>query len=342
MELGGKCKSLRTLFIQATRITEKGIISALNNLPHLKILDHPHVFRALAEMHRNQQQPLPKYGLNNLWFAMKHCQLLDRVIGPCRGDDLGLAASACPLVTKVVLCFAERDNIITDRELLGLLAFEKLNELTLMWETNDNNSRFTFNGSLATVLKARGMSLQYLKMYVNSIEVDVDFLLEFCPNLKYLELGCRFTSRDDPHNPKRTKRETRVFEQLETLRIQSEDSENLIGLLSAAPAVTHLVFRNCLNLTDDVLQKVFEFHSFTSLKELEFYMLHSLTDKGIDLFMNERNALEKIKLEYCDTVTPEKVRGWRNNAEKNNWNLTIDVSMFITLRPTLRPLRRIN
>lgn len=257
-----------------------------------------------------------------------------------------LVASMCPLITKVELTFFSKDNIITDQELLGLTAIKTLQEFSISWFTGPRggtDSPITFRDGIAPVLKAHKMSLHTLKICIFPFEVDLVILMELCPNLRNLYLNCIFTPmfQDAPSNAKRCKTDL-VLGKLEKLEIDYSDSENLIYLLSAAPAVTHLVFRNCLNLTDDVLQKVFEFHSFTSLKELEFYMLHSLTDQGIDLFMNERNALEKIKLEYCDTVTPAKVRGWRNNAEKNNWNLTIDVSMFITLRPTLRPLRRIN
>ena len=186
------------------------------------------------------------------------------------------------------------------------MSFEKLHEWTIRCGRNRNDPRMIFHGSLGTVLKARGMSLHSLIMYVNPMEVDIDFLLEFCPNLKKLELYFCFTSisRGAPPNPKRTKRETRIFEQLENLRIQSEDSENLISILSAAPALTHLVFDHCDNITDEILQKVFEYHSFPNLRELELKGLHYLTNKGIDLFMNERNALEKIKLQYCDTLFP--------------------------------------
>ena len=68
----GQCKSLRKLSIDPNSIPQKGMQSALKNLPELRILDHPHVFEALAEMHRsNQQRPLPKYNLTYLRFNMR-------------------------------------------------------------------------------------------------------------------------------------------------------------------------------------------------------------------------------------------------------------------------------
>ena len=46
-------------------------------------------------------------------------------------------------------------------------------------------------------------------------------LIELCPNLRNLELYCRYvsTSQDEPPNPNRTKTDSFVLNRLETLKI---------------------------------------------------------------------------------------------------------------------------
>ena len=67
----GQCKSIETLFIGKTKITKKGIQTALKNLPFLKLLkegsgsyNHTVSVQLLAEMH--QPDSNDKYSLNSL------------------------------------------------------------------------------------------------------------------------------------------------------------------------------------------------------------------------------------------------------------------------------------
>ena len=134
------------------------------------------------------------------------------------------------------------------------------------------------------------------------------------------------TSQDAaPSNPKRAKT-IFVLEKLEKIEIEYAQTEHLIFLLALAPAVAHLVIAliGCGDrLTDEVLQNVFEYHSFPCLKVLKITTESYVTKKGIDLFMNEGNALEKIEILECKSVTKENVEEWREIAKNKNWNVSI-------------------
>ena len=325
----GQCKSLRKLIIDATDITHQGVQMALRNLPCLEILDHEQLVQALGEMHQNQEV-LPKYGLTFFRFQL-NISLRSGVFkrersAPYLSGSLMLVASMCPLITKVELTFFSKDNIITDQELLGLTAIKTLQEFSISWFTGPRggtDSPITFRDGIAPVLKAHKMSLHTLKICIFPFEVDLVILMELCSNLRNLYLNCIFTPmfQDAPSNAKRCKTDL-VLEKLEKLEIDYSDSENLIYLLSAAPAVTHLVF-DCATLTDEMLQQTFESHSFASLRELELKGCDFLTKKGIDLFMNEGNALEKIDFRGCKSLTKKNVKEWQKMSNNNNWNLSI-------------------
>ena len=119
-----QCKSIRKLAIHYTHITQNGVEVALRNLPDLETLESKYLCQALAEMHRNQL-PASKYALTALLFgpADKYFHRESQFIN----GTLRLAASICPLVTKVVLHIHEGDPF-NNEELLTLVALERLCE----------------------------------------------------------------------------------------------------------------------------------------------------------------------------------------------------------------------
>ena len=316
----GQCKSLRELHIRCPKITQKGLQIALKNLPHLQILDHENVFQTLAELHQNNQQPLSKYSLLNLKLGPVY-------MPGYRNGSLKLVASICPLVTKVDLVGQTVDRI-TDEELLGLLELESLHELSIKYHSYVYNfiNIITFDGGLVPVFKAHGIFLQTLSISNSNLSVDLGLLMELCPNLRILELEGGFKRNDHSETTKKG------FKQLEVLKISINNSnhfpvpsENVVGLLPAS--LTSLYINFCRTLTDDILQQVFEIHSFPNLRDLHFLYCNSVSKKSIDLFMNETNALEEIELVRCN-VTQENVDEWRKMAKKNNWNLWINFSKY--------------
>ena len=312
----GQCKSLRELYIRGPKITKKGLQIALKNLPHLQILDHEDVFETLAELHQNNEQPLPRYSLVNL--------RLGPVMPGYRNGSLKLVASICPLVTEVCLLLIEKPDRITDEELLGLLELETLHELSIFSFLN-SDILITFDGGLVPIFQAHGFFLQTLS--ISSVEVDLGLLMELCPNLRILGIDGGFRRND--HSDKKG------FKQLEILTISISSNhdfpvppEYFLGLLPAS--LTFLSITFCRTLTDDILQQVFEIHSFPNLRDLHFSLCNFVSKKSIDLFMNETNALEKIKLFDCNVSTQENVDEWRKMAKRNNWNLSIDIQSQFT------------
>ena len=319
----GQCKSIRKLMIDCTEITQSGVQVALRNLPDLETLQSEFLGQALAEMHRTQR-PFSKYVLTALLFGSPF------LYPPFRNGYLRLAAPICPLVTKVVLNIYGGDPI-TNEELLALIELEKLRELDMkifydLSTDSRSNLRFTFNGGIVPVLKAHGSSLRTVKFRGNAFEVDLFLLMESCPNLRNMHLDCGFTSMrgEEPTMWKRVKSDQHVLNRLEKLYIlDTIASDNLIFLLSAAPALTDLSIFSCPSLTDEILQHIHEFNLLPCLRKLWLTSCDSVSKEGIDLFMNEENILEEIHLFFCQSITQKNVKEWQEKAKKNNWKLSI-------------------
>jgi hypothetical protein len=65
--------------------------------------------------------------------------------------------------------------------------------------------------------------------------------------------------------------------------------EHLISLLSS-PTLVKIDIKGC-TLNDNILHIVARIHKFNSLKQLNICRCHSVTEKGIDVFMNANNSL---------------------------------------------------
>jgi hypothetical protein len=80
----------------------------------------------------------------------------------------------------------------------------------------------------------------------------------------------------------------------------------------------------CSMLNDDVLQEVVRVQKFHHLESLEVKKCHNVTEKGIDVFMNDQNPLKKIVLRWCRQVTKSNVDYWKEQAKMNNWQILIE------------------
>jgi hypothetical protein len=102
--------------------------------------------------------------------------------------------------------------------------------------------------------------------------------------------------------------------------------DNIVILLSS-PSLTYVSIVGCGNLTDEVLQEASKTHNFEKLVNLEIFYCKSVTKKGIDIFLTNRNPLKKITLFECDRLTEEDVRCWKRKKKEENWDLNIDVRL---------------
>ena len=137
----GQCKSINTLNIRYTKITERGIQIAFENLPELKKLFSCFPIEVQADL----SVQFPQYSLTCL-----ECSTCD-YCPTYKIGSVGLAASMCSSVTKVTV---ELEKGITNMELFGLLRLQNFWELSIngvKWE-----EKITFDGGVAPLLKAFG------------------------------------------------------------------------------------------------------------------------------------------------------------------------------------------
>lgn len=325
----GQCKSIHKLLIGYTKVTQKGIQLALENLPQLKVLECCSSVQVLGEMHQtafdHKLPDIPKYSLIDL-----HCTD-ETLCSPYRRGSLGLAISLCSSVLKVRIVTQEG---LTDIDLLGLLALERLRELSIgVGEV----CQITFEGGIAPVLQALGSSLDSLTLAELPC-VNIRTVTEFCSNLRFLFLVMNHSytvawpeEEQKPFSPKQVKTDP-ILKKLESFHLvcvshlwasSTIPSENLPSLISSQ-ALIHLYVKDCSTLTDDVLQKASNPHRFQNLEHLELEQCNNVTKQGIDMFMKESNPLKVIKLWECRSLTRQNVELWKKQAIKKKWSVSIE------------------
>jgi len=99
-------------------------------------------------------------------------------------------------------------------------------------------------------------------------------------------------------------------------------SESFPSLLSS-PELVHLYIKDCVTLTDVILQKATLLHQF---RNLELEQCNSVTKKGIDSLMNENNPLKVVKLWECRSLTRKNVSDWNKLSKKKKWKVLVEWS----------------
>ncbi len=303
----------------------------LINLPHLNYLDDQSVIQALADMHRPEADNLsirPKsYALIQMCLVERKDSTLHV---PYKTDDLRLVAPLCQLVTDLNIWVQVG---VTDADLLSLMVLKRLSKLRVSCAPNGSHRcSITFDGGLAPLLKVRGRSLISLELVNLPISIHLAIIVECCPNLKLLVLeGCTYSTPARIIS-KRMKNGF-VLNHLEQLKIEGNFVfDQALSLFmptnsfssSSAPSLKCLSVLHCDNLNDDVIQEICQFHPFTNLEYLYFSDCSFVTKKGIDLFMNEDNALKRVKIYSCEMVTDEDFAVWKRKVKENNWQLYVE------------------
>ena len=325
--ISGRCKFLQVLTVgngKSYKITKKGVKIALENLPALRILNHNTAVEVLADIaqtHLNQMLLPPK-------FALSVLRLEDRQ--PYSNGNLGLAISLCSSITSMHI---EETAGFTDRDLLTLMALEKLQNLYILADPNlgKNQEKITFDGGLLPLLKLKGGSLEELELFFLS-DVDVYRIAEFCPNLEDLHLenilSYTFPCPDEVNVTLTSKRSRKDFtlKSLTNLYIwvlQHPQREILLFLLSS-PFLSKIEILSCDTLTDNVLLAATKIHHFENVTEIFLQNCDFVSKRGIDVFMQGDNSLDAICFNRCKKVNQENIDFWENQAQKKNWDLYIE------------------
>lgn len=325
----GQCKLIHKLMVSYTKVTQKGIIIALENLPILKVFECCSSVQALAEMHlapyEDNIPDIKKYSLIDL-----HCTN-ESFCTPYKSGSLGLASLLCSSVMKVRIVTQEG---LTDIDLLGLLSLENLREFSL---GGGEECEITFDGGVAPILEAFGNSLTSLTLAELPC-VNIRAITEYCPNLRFLFLVMNHSytmawpeEERRPFSPKPIKTEP-ILMKLESLHLVCVShllstsvipSESLPSLLSS-PQLVHLYVKDCVTLTDEVLKKAA--NHFQNMEHLELEQCNSITKLGVDSVMNDSNPLRVIKLWECRSLSRQNVCDWNKKANKKKWQVSIEWS----------------
>ncbi len=329
----GRCKFLQVLTVgngKSYKITKKGVKIALDNLPALRIIDHNTTVEVLADIaqtHLNQMLLPPKFTLSVLRVTFWT---------PYSSGNLGLAISMCSSITSMHI---EEAAGFTDRDLLTLMALEKLQNLYIHADPNlgKNQEKITFDGGLLPLLKLKGGSLEELELVFLS---DVNFfrIAEFCPNLEDLHLenilSYTFPCPDEVNVTLTSKRSRKDFtlKSLTNLRIcvlEYEKSSNhppreMLLFLLSSPFLSKIEILECDTLTDNVLLAATKIHQFENVTEIYLQNCDFVSKRGVDVFMQGGNSLEAIYFNICKKVNQENINFWENQAQKKNWDLYIE------------------
>ena len=341
MTISGRCKFLQVLTVgngKSYKITKKGVKIALENLPALRILNHNTAVEVLADIaqtHLNQMLFPPKFALSELRLEFRQ---------PYCSGNLGLAISLCSSITSMHIDEAAG---FTDRDLLTLMALEKLQNLYILADPNlgKNQEKITFDGGLLPLLKLKGGSLEELELFFLS-DVDVYRIAEFCPNLEDLHLenilSYTFPCPDEVNVTLTSKRSRKDFtlKSLTNLYIcvlEYEKSTNhppreILLFLLSSPFLSKIEILSCDTLTDNVLLAATKIHQFENVTEIFLQNCDFVSKRGVDVFMQGGNSLKFIYLHNCKKVNQENINLWENQAQKKIGISTLisnDVSDFL-------------
>jgi hypothetical protein len=187
------------------------------------------------------------------------------------------------------------------------------------------------------LLKAKGNLLESLKLEMFS-DVDIHSIIEFCPNLNSLVIDdCKFCEipveeKDSFVRWKRIKIEPPILRKLEVLRLKFSpfqfNAESILLQLLSSPSLRILEIAGCSELTDVILETVVLLHDFQNLEELEVAYCDSLTKKGIDLLMSDKNSIKEMTLQFnhnnSELFTAENINEWKEKSEQKNWQLELN------------------
>ncbi|XP_046648589.1 uncharacterized protein LOC124338539 [Daphnia pulicaria] len=285
--------SLEILYLEGTRVTEKGIQEALQKLRSLKVLGYHDTAYVLGEMHREdwenpeKRNKIPKYALTKILFYISNQTSIDR---------LQRVVSQCPLITN--LCMKG-------------------------WDILENAK---FDGIMIPIFNMIGNSLEEFSLNF-VINFNLCTIIDCCPNLRKLTLNYGgWNTEPNVENKKFSNiQERKTLGKLQELTLISVkiSTDNLITLMSSS-SLKSIVLIHCQTFNDDILQQAYDQHSFPNLEYFELNYC-PVTERGINFLLNEKTPLKKIKIiESWQKYTKEILEDWNLQMVLKNRQLDIE------------------
>jgi hypothetical protein len=317
----GQCKLLEHLATDDTSITSVGVKLGIRNLPKLKRWKMVSV-QLLAEVYQedsmsNKLLEIPKYSLIHLELkGIKYTS-----------GSLGLAVSMCPFVTQVNIVTIKS---FTDSDLQALLSLKSLHELKFNDGYNyKEDCEITFSGGVTPLLKAFGSSSLKFLLLSNLPQVNIDVIIQHCPNLHSLTLDRNYHFSTANPEEEQVNSRSPMMMQLEKLFLSTDlhssrriPTANILSLISI-PCIKKISCWFCPTITDEILKSADRLHHFKNLETFQLVVCAPVSKKGIDVLMDSRNAIKVIDLIQCDNITFSDICAWRKQASSNNWDLSI-------------------
>ncbi len=306
----GQCKSIVKLWTIDTQVTIFGIHIALKNLPNLIYWDMV-TLQTLIEMHEQMDLEkefveIPKCFSNCSELKHRHQH------SAYTSGSLKMVVPFCPFLSKVRI---HTKPGFKDADLMYLVYLEKLSELGIIGCELGNEISFDYG--IIPLLKAIGRNLINLNLAHLRTPINITAVGELCPNLQKLSLlkNHIYTSIIQPKFEMKNLKEVSIFD----LKSCEIPSENLAFLLSS-PLLQRITVDHCDALTDDHLLRIAKVNPF--LKALNLQYCNSITEKGVNVFMQE-NEISFVHLHDCRNISPSAKIKWEREALQKNWNLLV-------------------
>lgn len=309
----GQCKSISTLDLDWTKVTMTGIQMALDNLPSLRVLHHQSTVECLVKIHQASSHQeldiIPKYKLSML-----------AIRSPFKSGSLRIAVSFCPLLTNVDIRMPKE---LTDVDLLSLLVLETLCDLKICGHRDGN---ITFPGGVRPLLNSLGNSLKSLELSLFR-DVNIPVVTESCPNLISLNLLNNLNYINPWQDGQNFFKSYEILMNLETLNLKGRIPSLHLFLLLFSPSLVCVRLNDCDNLSDEILMMISIIHRFHNLEHFEMSNCNFVTEKGIDVLMQDSNALKNVEFKWCDKVTQKNICDFKKKASEKNWQLSISAQL---------------
>ena len=333
-DIAGHCKSIISLNIKDTWVTNVGTRLVIKHLPNLVDFKCDDCVTALAQIFQEESSGVGRqsdemtvrtFGLLNFncIYGIDFRHDLRYPPLPYVSGRLASAAQLCPFVVHVEFVLANDDiSNFMDEDLRALLHLKNLRHLSLdtVWD-------ISFNGGLLPILEKFGPnSLESLKL---KYFPDVNFgpIVEHCKKLRSLYL-----KEITEYNTSQAVPQWRPHHQLpclEDLRVtQMEDDEEIASadlsfLLLSSPELVTLKFKGLNGTDDQVLDRAALHHGFPRLNRFKIGYCENFSERAIDLLLTLSNPLKELNIDSCVRLTMTHLEAWHKKILDNNWDTLI-------------------